>query len=108
MQDMLDSRKRGDTAFRDKDFKTAIDCYTQVLIFCTPNRKYLLLSFPNSTSSKKPNSLFNGQLHIMQCEMLAHFVHFVEWASIKDMLHRQYDKPGTPSNELNCNLGRVI
>lgn len=29
MQDMLNSRKRGDMAFRDKDFKTAIDCYTQ-------------------------------------------------------------------------------
>lgn len=30
MQDMLNQRKRGDAAFRDKDFKTAIDCYTQV------------------------------------------------------------------------------
>jgi len=30
MQDMLNSRKRGDMAFREKDFKTAIDCYTQV------------------------------------------------------------------------------
>ncbi|XP_073001427.1 serine/threonine-protein kinase BSK1-2-like [Typha latifolia] len=29
MRDMLDARKRGDFAFRDKDFKTAIDCYTQ-------------------------------------------------------------------------------
>ncbi|CAM0870527.1 unnamed protein product [Alopecurus aequalis] len=29
MRDMLDARKRGDLAFRDKDFKTAIDCYTQ-------------------------------------------------------------------------------
>lgn len=31
MKDMLDARKRGDFAFRDKDFKTAIDCYTQVV-----------------------------------------------------------------------------
>ncbi|ONK72853.1 uncharacterized protein A4U43_C04F24050 [Asparagus officinalis] len=31
MRDMLDARKRGDFAFRDKDFKTAIDCYTQFL-----------------------------------------------------------------------------
>lgn len=30
MQDMLNSRKRGDMAFREKDFRTAIDCYTQV------------------------------------------------------------------------------
>uniref|UniRef100_A0A7I4CUY1 Protein kinase domain-containing protein n=1 Tax=Physcomitrium patens TaxID=3218 RepID=A0A7I4CUY1_PHYPA len=29
MQDLLNSRNRGDVAFRDKDFKTAIDCYTQ-------------------------------------------------------------------------------
>lgn len=34
MQDLLNSRNRGDVAFRDKDFKTAIDCYTQV-IFCS-------------------------------------------------------------------------
>lgn len=32
MKDMLDARKRGDHAFREKDFKTAIDCYSQVLI----------------------------------------------------------------------------
>jgi hypothetical protein len=30
MRDMLEARKRGDFAFRDKDFKAAIDCYTQV------------------------------------------------------------------------------
>uniref|UniRef100_M8BSI1 Putative serine/threonine-protein kinase n=1 Tax=Aegilops tauschii TaxID=37682 RepID=M8BSI1_AEGTA len=29
MRDMLDARKQGDFAFRDKDFKAAIDCYTQ-------------------------------------------------------------------------------
>ncbi|GJN30200.1 hypothetical protein PR202_gb18489 [Eleusine coracana subsp. coracana] len=29
MRDMLDARKRGDFAFRDKDFKAAIECYTQ-------------------------------------------------------------------------------
>ncbi|EAZ16855.1 serine/threonine-protein kinase BSK1-2-like [Oryza sativa Japonica Group] len=29
MRDMLDARKRGDFAFRDKNFKQAIDCYTQ-------------------------------------------------------------------------------
>lgn len=30
MREMLDSRKRGDLAFRDKDFKAAIECYSQV------------------------------------------------------------------------------
>ncbi|KAK7848058.1 serine/threonine-protein kinase bsk1 [Quercus suber] len=29
MREMLDSRKRGDLAFRDKDFKAAIECYSQ-------------------------------------------------------------------------------
>ncbi|GMP81822.1 hypothetical protein CsSME_00036404 [Camellia sinensis var. sinensis] len=29
MRDMLEARKRGDLAFRDKEFKTAIDCYSQ-------------------------------------------------------------------------------
>ncbi|XP_058090716.1 serine/threonine-protein kinase BSK1-like isoform X1 [Magnolia sinica] len=31
MRDMLEARKRGDFAFRDKDFKTAIECYTQFI-----------------------------------------------------------------------------
>lgn len=30
MQDTLNSKKHGDTAFRAKDFSSAIDCYTQV------------------------------------------------------------------------------
>ena len=32
MRDMLDARKSGDLAFRDKEFKTAIDCYSQVIL----------------------------------------------------------------------------
>lgn len=31
MKDMLDARKRGDLAFRDKDFRSAIDSYSQVI-----------------------------------------------------------------------------
>nr|POE99590.1 putative serine/threonine-protein kinase [Quercus suber] len=31
MREMLDSRKRGDLAFRDKDFKAAIECYSQFI-----------------------------------------------------------------------------
>ncbi|TXG58727.1 hypothetical protein EZV62_016556 [Acer yangbiense] len=31
MQDTLNSKKHGDTAFRAKDFTTAIDCYTQFI-----------------------------------------------------------------------------
>lgn len=29
---MLEARKRGDVAFREKEFKTAVDCYSQVCI----------------------------------------------------------------------------
>ena len=32
MQEMLSAKKRGDSAFREKDFKAAIDCYTQVVL----------------------------------------------------------------------------
>ncbi|GMH16335.1 hypothetical protein Nepgr_018176 [Nepenthes gracilis] len=31
MREMLEARKRGDYAFRDRDFKTAIDCYSQFI-----------------------------------------------------------------------------
>ncbi|KAK3425024.1 hypothetical protein EUGRSUZ_F01752 [Eucalyptus grandis] len=31
IRDMLEARKRGDLAFRDKDFRTAIDCYSQFI-----------------------------------------------------------------------------
>jgi hypothetical protein len=30
MQDTLNSKKKGDNAFRQKDFSSAIDCYSQV------------------------------------------------------------------------------
>lgn len=33
MQDTLTSKKKGDVAFRHKDFRVAIDCYTQVRTF---------------------------------------------------------------------------
>ncbi|RWR73312.1 putative serine/threonine-protein kinase [Cinnamomum micranthum f. kanehirae] len=33
MRDTLEARKRGDFAFCDRDFKTAIDCYTQEMVF---------------------------------------------------------------------------
>ncbi|PQQ04971.1 hypothetical protein Pyn_34541 [Prunus yedoensis var. nudiflora] len=32
MKDMLEARKRGDLTFRDKDFRSAMDCHSQVCI----------------------------------------------------------------------------
>lgn len=43
MQEMLNSRKRGDHAFRDKDFRVAIDCYTQVIFTYTSMSDSFLL-----------------------------------------------------------------
>lgn len=60
MRDMLEARKRGDLAFRDKDFKTAIDCYSQVcavfflrICFWITKRPLggPLFSFPTSIAS---------------------------------------------------------
>jgi len=35
MQDSLNCKQKGDAAFRHKDFKLAIECYTQVVfLFC--------------------------------------------------------------------------
>eukprot|EP00249_Psilotum_nudum_P022992 c28717_g1_i1 orf=628-2097(-) len=57
MQDMLSSKKPGDSAFRDKDFKTAIDCYTQLIdlgtmvsptILARRSLAYLLTDEPNA------------------------------------------------------------
>lgn len=46
MQETLNSKKHGDTAFRAKDFGTAIDCYTQVS-FLIPNLfNYNIVSRP--------------------------------------------------------------
>ncbi|KAJ7562262.1 hypothetical protein O6H91_03G061800 [Diphasiastrum complanatum] len=57
MQEVLNSRKRGDTCFRDKDFKAAIDCYTQFVdvgtmvsptVFARRSLAYLLSDQPEA------------------------------------------------------------
>ncbi|KAG5542536.1 hypothetical protein RHGRI_022170 [Rhododendron griersonianum] len=57
MRDMLDARKRGDLAFRDKDFKNAIDCYSQFVdvgnmvsptVFARRSLCFLLCDQPDS------------------------------------------------------------
>ncbi|GLT72887.1 hypothetical protein SLA2020_447830 [Shorea laevis] len=57
MRDMLEARKRGDYAFRDKDFKTAIDCYSQFIdvgtmvsptVFARRSLCYLLCDQPDA------------------------------------------------------------
>ncbi|PON66210.1 Brassinosteroid signaling kinase [Parasponia andersonii] len=56
MRDMLEARKRGDFAFRDKDFKTATDCYSQFInvgtmvsptVFARRSLCYLLCDQPD-------------------------------------------------------------
>lgn len=57
MRDMLEARKRGDLAFRDKDFRTAIDCYSQFIdvgtmvsptVFARRSLCYLLCDQPDA------------------------------------------------------------
>lgn len=45
MRDMLEARKRGDVAFREKEFKTAIDCYSQVCICFLGNKIVIPLNW---------------------------------------------------------------
>lgn len=48
MRDILEARKRGDLAFRDKEFRTAIDCYSEVLVHtrgCLLNKNYSFKCF---------------------------------------------------------------
>ncbi|KAK9987585.1 hypothetical protein SO802_027824 [Lithocarpus litseifolius] len=56
MREMLDSRKRGDLAFRDTDFKAAIECYSQFInvgimvsptVFARRSLCYLLCDQPD-------------------------------------------------------------
>ena len=37
MQESLNFKKKGDVAFRQKDFREAIECYTQVCFFSNRN-----------------------------------------------------------------------
>ncbi|KAL3635542.1 Serine/threonine-protein kinase bsk7 [Castilleja foliolosa] len=55
MQDTLNSKKKGDAAFRHKDFRVAIDCYTQFIdvgtmvsptIFARRSLSYLMSDMP--------------------------------------------------------------
>lgn len=55
MQETLNSKKKGDTAFRHKEFNTAIDCYTQFIdvgtmvsptVFARRSMSYLISEMP--------------------------------------------------------------
>lgn len=57
MQEMLSAKKRGDSAFREKDFRAAIDCYTQFVdlgsvvsptVLARRSLAYLLMDKPDA------------------------------------------------------------
>jgi hypothetical protein len=58
MRDMLDARKRGDFAFRDKDFKAAIDCYSQVGMLLFSGKTRVLRNHSNAANSSFPYVCF--------------------------------------------------
>ena len=41
MQESLNFKKKGDVAFRQKDFREAIECYTQVCFFLTETQTFV-------------------------------------------------------------------
>ncbi|KAI4389630.1 hypothetical protein MLD38_001836 [Melastoma candidum] len=60
IRDMLEARKRGDLAFRDKDFKTAVDCYSQFIdvgtmvsptVFARRSLCYLMCEPPDAAAA---------------------------------------------------------
>ncbi|XP_038971115.1 probable serine/threonine-protein kinase BSK3 [Phoenix dactylifera] len=66
MQETLNSKKKGDTAFRHKDFNTAIECYTQFIdvgtmvsptIFARRCLSYLICDMPQQALSDAMQAL---------------------------------------------------
>lgn len=55
IQETLNCKKRGDTAFRAKDFGTAIECYTQVSHISLQLKNFPSLSSPMLSLSLCPN-----------------------------------------------------
>ena len=45
MQETLNSKKKGDVAFRHKDFRAAIECYTQVKMVNHPFYDFFIFYF---------------------------------------------------------------
>ena len=43
MQETLNSKKKGDVAFRHKDFRAAIECYTQVKMVNHPFYEFFII-----------------------------------------------------------------
>lgn len=59
MQDTLNSKKKGDVAFRHKDFRAAIECYSQV-------RKFVKIDLSKTLS-------FGLQLNVTELQSLVSF-----------------------------------
>ncbi|XP_074576587.1 serine/threonine-protein kinase BSK1-like [Curcuma longa] len=74
MRDMLDARKKGDFAFRDKDLKTAIECYSQ---------------FINVGTMVSPTVYARRSLCHLMCDQPD--------ASLRDAMQAQYIYPDWPT-----------
>ncbi|ONK80255.1 uncharacterized protein A4U43_C01F15600 [Asparagus officinalis] len=72
VQEMLTTKKLGDTAFRDKDFKTAIDCYSKLVS---------LMSVPSATvfARRGLSYLMNGQPELALRDAMQAQVCMPEW-----------------------------
>lgn len=65
MQDTLNSKKKGDVAFRHKDFRAAIECYTQVktLTTCIQHCVITCNRFQNCCLPSATSFLVGNNLH---------------------------------------------
>ncbi|CAK9134420.1 unnamed protein product [Ilex paraguariensis] len=83
MQDALNSKKEGDTAFRHKDSKTAIECYTQFVnfgpmvsptVFARRSLSYLM--------NEMPQEALNDAMHAQVISPVWHIASFLQAASL--------------------------
>ncbi|KAF3448558.1 hypothetical protein FNV43_RR09271 [Rhamnella rubrinervis] len=83
MQDTLSSKKKGDVAFRHKDFKAAIDCYTQFIdvgtmvsptIYARRSLSYLI--------SEMPQEALNDALQAQVISPVWHIAFYLQAASL--------------------------
>ncbi|GAB2300436.1 Serine/threonine-protein kinase bsk1 [Dionaea muscipula] len=74
MTEVLEARKRGDFAFRDKDFSTAIECYSQFIDIGT-------MVSPTVFARRSLCYLFNEQAHAALGDAMQAQIVYPDWAT---------------------------
>ncbi|KAL6128733.1 hypothetical protein ACLB2K_072088 [Fragaria x ananassa] len=83
MQETLDSKKNGDSAFKQKDFRTAIECYSQFIdignmvsptIFARRSLSYLM--------DEMPQEALNDAMHAQVVSPIWHIASYLQAAAL--------------------------